>query len=267
MKLMRVGLAFMLVRRLIEDRTGHLISTDTREMTMRGNNMTPQGGRRLVKAIIGVVALAGPLQAGSESDLFGESGMGSQTVQRAEILTDKMGHGPATNPFRGLNPDEISRVVIVAADRIRTKQERDEKPTEVVITNRKVIANMVEALSRAPTNNVPTPLIGTLGDQFFFGRTGEEVAVTSIVNYRATVYVQRPRRFPAVACEGFRCEQFCRLVYGIMKASLPDEIEAQNACYRQTPFGSVENLLFSGEAPPGEARETHSQQATNTVRH
>jgi hypothetical protein len=169
------------------------------------------------------------------------------------LATCAFGADRPVNPFAGLDPERVARVelyefvepdVDLFSDQApRTPPIGKWKPTGVVITNRTVITGMANALSVVTlTNDFPYPAIGLLGHQFFFGKKGEILAVTSIVNYRATVIVGRSPEDNSHA--GARSDQFCRIVYDIMKTSLPDKIAALDALYKGTPGVSLEALLF-----------------------
>ena len=189
------------------------------------------------------------LQADLETDLFGSSATASQTVRRTEFVAENISYSKAKNPFCGLRPADIARVVIAPERRIPgPEQEKEKEPAEVVITNRAAIANMVGALSRMTvTNNIPYPGIGTLGHQWFFDTTGAVFAVTTIVNYRATVLVRRSPEEPYAFCAGGRSEEFSRVVYDLMKVSFPRRIQELDMIYRRSPFRSLENLLFESK--------------------
>ena len=157
------------------------------------------------------------------------------------------------NPFSRISPDRVARVELYDFVEPRSDPFSDQVPTTpqkgkwtstgVSITNTTAIAQMVSALAGLTlTNNFPYPAIGLLGHQFFFDKNGKVLAVTTIVNHRATVLVATSPDDDSRA--GARSDQFCRIVYDAMKAALPGKIAALDALYKETPVGGLEAVLF-----------------------
>lgn len=157
------------------------------------------------------------------------------------------------NPFSRISPDSVARVELYDfvephgdpfSDQAPTTPQRGKwKSTGVSITNTMAIAQMLSALSGLTlTNNFPYPAIGLLGHQFFFDKNGKLLAVTTIVNHRATVLVANSPHDASRA--GARSDQFCRIVYDAMKAALPGRIAELDALYKETPVGGLEAVLF-----------------------
>jgi hypothetical protein len=157
------------------------------------------------------------------------------------------------NPFSRIRPDRVVRVELYdflephsdpfSNQAPTTPKKGKWKSTGVSITNTTAIAQMVSALSGLTfTNNFPYPAIGLLGHQFFIDRNGRILAVTTIVNHRATVIVATSPDDASRA--GVRSDQFCRIVYDAMKVVLPGKIAALDALYKETPVGGLEAVLF-----------------------
>jgi hypothetical protein len=169
------------------------------------------------------------------------------------LATFAFGTERSENPFFKMDSDAVARVELYeyvepfvdpfTNQPPKTLPKGIWKTTGVVITNSTVIAGMVKALSEVTlTNNFTYPGIGILGHQFYFGKKGELLAITTIVNYRATVLVGLSPDDDSHA--GARSDQFCRIVYDIMKSLLPKRIAALDALYKDTPGKSLEALLF-----------------------
>ena len=131
--------------------------------------------------------------------------------------------GRPINPFDQIKTGDVVKVQILADTEVPSAHNADWRSKGVVITNKGMIARMVTTLSDVVmTNTVVFPAIGCLGSQVFFGKTGEVLAVTTIINYRATVTINRSLEDGSFA--GVQSVEYCRIVYDIMKEGMPARI-------------------------------------------
>ena len=111
-----------------------------------------------------------------------------------------LGAEKPVNLFRTLRSEDVASVEFYEfvepdtdpfADQAGAKPGKGKwKTTGVVVKDRDVIAEMHKALSRVElSSDCPYPAVGLLGHQFFFDKQGRLLAVTTIVNHRATVLV------------------------------------------------------------------------------
>ena len=159
------------------------------------------------------------------------------------LATCAHGAGRPINPFDQIKTGDVGKVQILADTEVFSVHNADWRSKGVVITNKGTIARMVTVLSGVVmTNRVVFPAIGVLGSQVFLGKTGEVLAVTTIINYRATVTIDRSLEEDSYA--GGQSVEYCRIVYDIMKEVMPARIRELDAMYRGTPGKSLEELLF-----------------------
>lgn len=130
------------------------------------------------------------------------------------------------------------------------------QPIGVVITNNNDIAMLYNELSNQSfTNCLEAPFVGILCYQVFLSKHDEVLAITHIVNFEATVVLQKGKiinqRYYVVntgkAADIYRvCEsiKFCRMIYEYLKKYRPDFVAVQNKYYLDVAHKTLEEMLF-----------------------